>query len=256
MSDVFGSEYAGAYNLLYGDKDYLAECDLLEELFRRYATTPVSTVLDLGCGTGNHAFPISQRGYDVVGVERADGMLAQAQRRLSENGRGAKVRFQQGDIRTVDLGRQFDAALMMFAVFGYQLENDDAIAALKTARRHLAPGGLLIFDFWYGPAVLRQGPSDRIKVIPVKDGKILRAASGALDTSRHTCSVHFQVWRLAEHVLTETDETHAMRYFFPQELRLLLDCCGFTLVRLGAFPDIDKEPCETTWNVLAVARAV
>jgi hypothetical protein len=46
-----------------------------------------------------------------------------------------------------------------------------------------------------------------------------------------------------------------MRYFFPMELEVLLECAGFTLVRLGAFPDVDRNPDETTWNCLAVARA-
>jgi SAM-dependent methyltransferase len=184
-------------------------------------------------------------------------MIAQARRRLSGNGHDGKVQFEQGDIRSVQLGRTFDAALMMFAVFGYQIENSDALAALKTARAHLKPGGLLICDFWYGPAVLYQRPSERIKIISNEDGRILRSASGDLDTARHTCAVRFHVWQLKnDRLVAEVDETHFMRYFFPQELKLLLDCSGFSLLRLGAFPAFDKEPDETTWSVMAVSRAV
>jgi SAM-dependent methyltransferase len=257
MSEIFGPSYADAYNQLYIDKDYAAECDLIEKLFRRYSTSSVSRVLDLGCGTGNHAFPVSRRGYDVVGVERAESMLALARRKLSQNGNKGTVRFQQGDIRDVDLGQKFDAALMMFAVLGYQVENGDVLAALKTARRHLEPGGLLIVDFWYGPAVLHQRPSERVKIIPGEAGDILRSASGELDTARHTCTVRFHMWQLnKDRLVAETDETHFMRYFFPQELSLFLDCSGLSLLRLGAFPDFDRQPDETTWNVLAVARAV
>jgi SAM-dependent methyltransferase len=257
MSEIFGSTYADAYNQLYNDKDYAAECDLIEQLFRRYSTVPVSSVLDLGCGTGNHAFPVSHRGYEVVGVERSDGMLALAQKKLSQNGDKGTVHFQKGDIRDVDLGRKFDAALMMFAVLGYQVENGDVLAALKTARRHLEPGGLLICDFWYGPAVLHQRPSERVRIVPGESGDLLRAASGELDTAGHTCTVRFHVWQLNhDRLVAETDETHLMRYFFPQELRLLLDCSGLSLLRLGAFPDFDRQPDESTWNVLAVARAV
>jgi len=257
VSEIFGSTYADAYDQLYDDKDYDAECDLIEELFRRYSATPVSSVLDLGCGTGNHVFPVSRRGYEVVGVDRSEGMVTLAQRKLSENGNSKSVRFQKGDIRNVDLGRRFDAALMMFAVLGYQVENDDVLAALKTARRHLEPGGLLIVDFWYGPAVLHQRPSERMRVIPGENGRILRAASGELDASRHTCAVRFRLWQLnEERLVAETDETHLMRYFFPQELSLFLDCAGLCLLRLGAFPDFDRQPDETTWNVMAVARAV
>jgi hypothetical protein len=40
------------------------------------------------------------------------------------------------------------------------------------------------------------------------------------------------------------------------ELDLFLRSSGFCLVRLGAFPSIERDPDETTWNVLGVARAV
>ncbi len=53
----------------------------------------------------------------------------------------------------------------------------------------------------------------------------------------------------------ETEENHRVRYFFPREIESLLGPTGFSLVRLGAFPEFDKEPDETTWNVLGVARA-
>jgi SAM-dependent methyltransferase len=257
VSSVFGSDYSGAYDLLYSDKDYDAECNLIETLFRRYSSIPVSSVLDLGCGTGKHVFGMADRGYDVVGVDRSESMLAVAKQTLETSQAREKVRFHSGDIRTADLGQHFDAALIMFAVLGYQLENSDVMSALETARRHLKPGALLIFDVWYGPAVLRERPSDRIKVIPTSNGKILRAASGELDVSRHCCSVRFHLWRVSEgRVVSEIQETHRMRYFFPLELRLFLDSSGFSLERLGAFPKVDDEPDETTWNVIAAARAV
>jgi hypothetical protein len=144
----------------------------------------------------------------------------------------------------------------MFAVLGYQTENRDVLATLKTARNHLKPGALLVFDVWYGPAVLHQRPSNRIKVIPTRDGKILRASSGELDVPHHSCTVRFHLWQLAGgRLVNEIEETHLMRYFFPLELSVLLECSGFSLVRLGAFPEIDQDPDENTWSVIAVGRA-
>src|SRR4030095_10124387 len=96
----------------------------------------------------------------------------------------ARDTFYQADIQSVDLGRQFDAALLMFAVLGYQLENADVMAALRSARRHLRSGGLLLFDVWYGPAVLFQRPSERVKIIPTLTGKISRESSSEIDLSR------------------------------------------------------------------------
>jgi SAM-dependent methyltransferase len=257
MSSIFGPGYADTYNRLYQDKDYVAECDLMERIFQNYGHGAIRAVLDLGCGTGNHAIVLGARRYEVVGIDRSEEMLAQARSKVTDASTDSRVTFQNGDIRTVDLKRQFDAAVMMFAVLGYQLDDADALAALKAARRHLPLGGLFIFDFWYGPAVLNQRPSERIKTIPTAEGKIVRIASAELDTGRRICTVHYRLRQLAgDRLMSETEEDHSMRYFFPPELRFFLDCSGFTLVRLGAFPEFDRDPDETTWSALGVARAV
>lgn len=257
MSEVFGATYVEAYDPLYHDKDYTAECDLIERIFMTYGDGPIRTVLDLGCGTGNHALSLAQRGYEVVGVDRSESMLAQVRKKIASHLSNGKLVVQQGDIRSVVLQEGFDAALMMFAVLGYQLENVDVLSALRNARRHLRVGGLLLFDVWYGPAVLHQRPSQRIKVVPIPGGHTLRAASGELNTRRHLCTVHFQVWRLeGGKLVAEAEESHAVRYFFPLELILFLDSSGLAPIRLGAFPEFDKDPDESTWNVLGVARAV
>src|SRR6266567_6453352 len=179
---VFGADYANAYDVLYQDKDYASECDLIERVFAEYAAgRRVRSVLDLGCGTGGHAVPLAEHGYEVVGVDRSAEMLRHAVERSRADHDAAHAsartdrdaahearrgpRFELGDIGSIDLRREFDAVVMMFAVLGYQVTNEAVQAALASARRHLAAGGLLFGDLWYGPAVLAQRPSERVKVI-------------------------------------------------------------------------------------------
>jgi hypothetical protein len=140
---------------------------------------------------------------------------------------------------------------MMFAVLGYQLENDDVRAALTVARRHLDPGRLLVFDIWFGPAVLDRRPEDRIKTVSTATGQLSRKATGSLDLRAQVCTVEYSVSDGGP----EARERHRMRYFFAKEIDLLLEVSGFETVRLGAFPDIDREADETTWDAIVVARA-
>jgi hypothetical protein len=78
-----------------------------------------------------------------------------------------------------------------------------------------------------------------------------------MDVLNHVCVVHYRVWFLDKRRgVSQTEETHRVRYFFPLELDLLLRTSGFELLRLGAFPEFERAPEETTWNVLTVARAV
>ena len=263
MSDkVFDQAYAEQYDLLYREKDYEAECSLLKEAFYRFSAKDVQTVLDLGCGTGNHAFPLARRGYRVTGVDLSAEMLARAQVKAAGLASSSGVPlnmpvFLQGDVRTLEAGQFFDAALMMFAVLGYQYRNEDVAAALRTVRRHLHPGGLFAFDVWYGPAVLAIRPSDRVKIIPIPGGRLIRAASGSLDTFHHLADVQYHLWKLqGSQVLAETEESHRMRYFFPQELAYFLQQAGLELKSLTAFPSLDDPASEATWNVLGVSTAL
>jgi SAM-dependent methyltransferase len=257
---AFGQAYAEIYDRLYSDKDYARECDLLEELFRRCSGREIQSILDLGCGTGGHAFPLADRGYQVLGVERSADMIAQASRKRAALDQAAgelAPTFQQGDLQTLDLGRRFDAALMMFAVLGYQTSNAEVSGALAAARRHLDPGALLVFDVWYGPAVLAQRPEERLKALESPQGRVQRTATPELDVRRHLCRVHYRLRREgAGGQPMESAEEHIVRYFFPAEIEQFLTGCRFELAHLSDFSDLNAEPTLDTWNVLACARAV
>jgi SAM-dependent methyltransferase len=256
VSELFGSGYAAAYDELYLTKDYTAECNLIEEIFRSYSKNEIKSVLDLGCGTGNHALMLASRGYEVSGVDSSPHMLAEAERKRRGSEFSSRSSFHQADIRSLELGRQFDAVVVMFAVLGYQLENADVLSTLASARKHLHNDGLLIFDVWYGPAVLHERPEQRIKPIKTEKGELLRASWGSLDVNRHVCKVDIHIWDLEDDRLVgHTEESHTNRFFFPLELQLFLNSTGFEPIRLGTFPDFYRDPDESTWNVLQVARA-
>jgi SAM-dependent methyltransferase len=244
----FASLYAATYDALYRDKDYDGEVALVRRLFREHGEGEIRSVLDLGCGTGSHAIRLAGLGYEVVGVERSAAMLEVAR------SKSADLELHQADIRDVELGRTFDAALLLFAVLGYLTSDEDVLAALRTARRHLWRAGLLVLDVWYGPAVLHQRPSPGFARIPLERGVLLRSVRSELDQERHLCRVRYELKRVeGELVVEHAEEEHLVRFFFPDELASLLERSGFSLVRLAAFPEIDREPDETTWNALAVA---
>ncbi len=251
----FGSDYAGVYDAIYRSKDYEAEVDLIERILLRQGLNGPRRLLDLGCGTGNHALPLAQRGHTVVGVDRSPSMIAQAKtKRLAAPTLSAA--FHEGDIHKLDLGRRFDAVLMMFTVLGYQLEDPDLTAALATVRRHLEPGGLFIFDVWNGPAVLADRPGERQVSVVVRSARINRRSHAVLDIPRHLCRVRFNLERIEAGGPTEHwREEHVVRYYFPEELETTLAQYRLDLIHLRSFPNDDAPADERAWNVIGVARA-
>jgi SAM-dependent methyltransferase len=254
MTAIFGPAYAGAYDAFYAEKNYDAECDMIEGAFRRFEAARVRSVLDLGCGTGNHALRMARRGYAVTGIDLSAEMLRLAHAKAGDA--GLPVELRQGDVRFFDAQGLFDAALLMFAVLGYQHSDDDVLETFRNIRRHLRPGGLLAFDAWYGPGVLADPPGSRARTVDTADGPMLRSATSEMDVRRHLCRVQYQLSRLGgEGAEGVVEETHVVRYFFPAELELQLAVSGFELLSLADFGKPEREPDASSWNAFVIARA-
>lgn len=258
MSETFGRAYAGTYDLLYEDKDYRGDVANITATLANCGREGPARILDLGCGSGRHAWLLAEQGHRVVGVDRSEAMLEQARAAAALHPAAPQPpRFLPGDLRSVDLRESFDVALMMFAVLGYQRTNEDLLAALATVRRHLVPGGLFIFDVWNGPGVLADPPGPRVRSVVRDDTRILRLTEAKLDQVRQCCHVFFDVLRLErDQLVEEVREEHVMRYFFPQELALALQVSHLRLRSLLRLPDLQGPADGTAWNVLGVAEAV
>jgi SAM-dependent methyltransferase len=248
--------YARYYDLLYANKDYPGEAAFVDRLLRQHGGAG-GTLLELGCGTGKHALELVRLGWRVTGVDLSEAMVAQAQARsaaLPADLRTA-ASFQPGDVRTVRTGQKFDAVISLFHVLSYQTTNADLQAEVATAALQLKPGGLFLFDFWYGPAVLSDPPTVRVKRMQDEDLEVTRLAEPEVRSALNQVIVNYHMFLKNRHTgqVSEVREAHPMRYLFLPELELLLDGGGFELVTSGAW--CSERPAGTdTWYVHAVAR--
>jgi SAM-dependent methyltransferase len=255
---VFDSQYAEQYDRLYAGKDYGQECDLIEAAIARHVIgAHPQTLLDVGCGTGKHSLELARRGYRMTGVDLSGHMLQRARASAAALPAEQQPKWLQGDARSFDASSTFDMAVMMFAVIGYLTGNDDVLAGLRNIRRHLKAGSLFVCDFWYGPSVLSDRPTDRVRVLKTERGEVIRATNTRLDIVSHTADVTFRLWSIEdERLVGQTEETHSTRFFFPQEFALMLAQSGFAMLGISAFPTLDQPLTDDTWNAFVVARAV
>jgi SAM-dependent methyltransferase len=141
---------ARIYDLLYvgtGIKDYRAET---AELRRIIEESPGrKTLLDVACGTGAHLAELRQW-YQVEGADLSPAMLAVARERLPG------VPLHQADMRTLDLGRSFDAVICLFSSIGYATGPSEMRSTVARLAAHVAQGGVLILDGWVRPDEWRE----------------------------------------------------------------------------------------------------
>lgn len=136
-------------------------------------------ILNGGCGTGGHAIPLAKRGYEVTGIDLSEEMINIAKEKASKS--GVNIDFNVMDLRELRFNKKFDACVLMFAVIDYLTDNKDLLKALANIRENLKSGSLLIFDFWYGPAVLTILPSLGMKIIEKEDVKVISFTEPHLD---------------------------------------------------------------------------
>jgi SAM-dependent methyltransferase len=247
------TDYARYYDLLNRDKDYRREADFVHSLLRKFAPEAVS-LLDLGCGTGRHDRILTEMGYQVTGIDLAEEMLeiARASREgLPEN----SLRFVRGDVRTVRVDALFDAVISLFHVMSYQTSNDDLRNTFATASRHLKGGGIFLFDFWYGPAVLTERPSVRVKNFSGEGMEVVRIAQPDMHLDSNTVDVNYRILvnDNAGKEFREINETHRMRYLFFPEIELFAAEAGFQTVSRAEWLT-GAEPGADTWGIYCVLR--
>jgi len=247
--------YAEYYDRLYQDKDYASECDFITEVIQENTQVPVKNIIDLGCGTANHGILLAQKGYHVTGVDVSEVMLKYARDKSRHS--QSSMEFHHSDLRTFRLNTTFDAAICMFSVLGYITENSEFENMLRNVRNHLKKGAVFVFDVWNGLAVMKLYPEVRIKRVTTGDLQIIRMVEPELDAFSHICHNHYQMIVIeGDKVIDDIKENHAMRFFFPQEICILLESTGFEVLRICTFPQIMEKVDESTWNMAIVARAV
>jgi SAM-dependent methyltransferase len=110
--------------------------------FVRRQLPPAALVLDLCCGPGRHAAPLTDAGYRLTGLDRDDAALREAARSAPH------AVFVRGDMRRVPLAsKSVDAVICMWQSFGH-FDTDGNRAVLLEVARVLVPNGLLVLDLY------------------------------------------------------------------------------------------------------------
>lgn len=125
------------------DVDFIvAECDL--EGGRR--------VLDLCSGTGRHSIELARRGIRSVGIELNAEYVALARTRA--DAAGVRPELRVGDVRSSELGSDYDAAILMWNSFGYFSDAED-LALLRRISSALRPRGRFLLELLNRDWILR-----------------------------------------------------------------------------------------------------
>ena len=204
---------------------------------------PGGDLLDVPCGFGRHALPLAAAGYRVVGVDRAQPLIDEAQRRAA----GARwPKLVRADYRELPFADEsFDAALNLFSSLGYLGDEEDT-KALAEIGRVLRPGGRLVIEIMHRDLLVRRFNESNWQMLG--EGRLLleqRTFDPALGLAQTTQT-------LIEPRGERDSRTFSLRVYTATELLAMLAEAGFAEARCHG--DFEGAPFGTDTRLVVVAR--
>jgi SAM-dependent methyltransferase len=211
--------------------------DLVEMIVHVLDLKPGARVMDLACGSGEHARRLAKQGMEVVGVDIASSLVAHCRKEAAEE-KIAAAHFEQGDMRELAYDGEFDAVLLLSGSFGFfdDTTNEDVLARIARALR---PGGRVLIDV-FDPAQMVVRPPRR-SWSHYGGGYGLRSTWWEPETCTYASEFMFID---ADGTLNTSSEEERIRVYTLPEWRSLLARTGLTLTHALADTKLPLVPYD------------
>lgn len=245
--------YHTYYDKIFSQKKYNKEAKIIIDIFRSIRHQEPQHILDIGCGTGNHALEFGRLGFNVVGVDTdRNAILIANKKRSSIDGLLRIPHFICGEIRELR-AKNFDLATALFNVINYVPGPQALVRFFRAIHSRLRPKGVFIFDCWNGIAALREPPR-RKHVLIDHQGERLRIKTypEKLDLLRQFVQMRSEI------VITRKAEQDRFAYQYchrlwtPWELTEFLTAAGFSARCPTKWMNPHRLAGTTDWKILFI----
>lgn len=213
------SQSARYYDAIYSFKDYKTESEKIIAYIQQYASTEAHTLLDIACGTGEHARYLADQ-YQLTGIDIDDDLLDIARGKLPQ------VQFHVADMRDFALDSRFDVITCLFSAIAYVVTPDALHQTIKNMANHLSKGGVLLVEPWFSPGVME---NKRVSVLTVEGDnfKIVRMARTTLIDNVSTLNFEYLIGTADG--IQHLTERHEMGLFSHDEYQQAFMQAGLTV---------------------------
>ncbi|MCB1193288.1 MAG: class I SAM-dependent methyltransferase [Leptospiraceae bacterium] len=232
------------YDIEKTNRSFQEEIGFVNTLFQKHK---VRSIVDLGCGTGEHVTALQSMGYKVIGIDSSVSMLEIAKRRFPD------CHFQTGLIQGFQAKQTFDAALCIFGTFNYLVDNEDIESALIKLKQNLKPVGIAVFEIWnsYPIQQIKRKPITTVSMTKigktiVKRNRGFRIA--AEEESKTIVEVNY-IYHLDN---KEIKDKHVMRVFSFSEIAQLLNKFQFQILNIYASYSMEKFKQDSLRMILVI----
>lgn len=139
FKDWFNTPY---YHQLYFKRDEKEAAAFINKLIDYLQPAAGATMLDVACGKGRHSIHLSEKGFNVTGIDLSEGSIAEALQHETDT-----LHFYRHDMRLPFWINYFNYAFNFFTSFGYFNTRREHDAAIRTIAQAIKPGGTFVMDY-------------------------------------------------------------------------------------------------------------
>ena len=253
-------DFAYVYDEFMDETPYDKWCERICKLINKYGVSKPqrnvedaldsekNLVLDLGCGTGTLTSALYQKGYDMIGVDNSESMLAIAMEKRAES--GEEILYLLQDMRELELYSTVGTVISVCDCVNYILEEEELIEVFSLVNNYLYPGGIFIFDF-NTDYKYREVIGETTIAENREDCSFIWDNYYDEETAINQYDVTIFVQE-EEELFRRFTETHYQRGYTPAQMKKLLAQAGLLLIEMKD-ADTEGEVTPQTERVLVVA---
>ncbi len=143
-------KFAQVYDLFMDNIDYESWAAYVEKHLKARGIED-GLVLELGCGTGTMTGLLAQKGYDMIGVDNSEEMLAEAMKKKMETGQDILYLLQ--DMQEFELYGTVRAIISVCDSLNYITDRKELLQVFRLVNNYLDPGGIFLFGYEYSSQI-------------------------------------------------------------------------------------------------------
>ncbi len=241
--------FANVYDQLMDNIEYDKWTDYIVKLFNENGLRD-GIVLELGCGTGNITARLSDKGYDMIGVDNSYEMLQIAMEKKNDR----DILYLLQDMREIEMYGTVAGVVSVCDSINYLVDYKDLVTTFSLVNKYLDPDGVFVFDLKTSAFFEKIGDG---QISEVRDDCSF-IWDNYFDKERKINSYDLTIFEKTLSGLYErSDETHTQRAYSIEEIKKALDEAGMIFEKAYiAFSDneaddelIDKKGIDRVYIV-------
>jgi ubiquinone/menaquinone biosynthesis C-methylase UbiE len=253
MIDEYAFE-ARLYDKIWGKYDYDTDVKFLDGLFKKHRCRKI---IDVGCGTGNHATRLNSLGYEITAVDISPAMLKIAKSKI----KGNRIKIKQGDMKklaSIFPEERFDGAILLGQVSHHLSTDKETRTFFKGVHKILRKNGLFVFNAKNARKINETCLNDlRLGHLLNNHGmQVVMLEHNVRDPTDPNTIVWRPIFLVKENNRVDLQiREHKLHWFLFQELKRLLLESGFRLESTHSGPlaeTFNEELHEHMWFVATV----